>query len=109
MFWLDIAEQGWLFEFIPEPLSFYRIHGSSIMSDSWKSTNFFKSREIVLIERGKDMNRIDLSRANYILSRYYYKYGDMIKSKKYALDSFKNNFLNYKAFGQYLMIYFNDN
>jgi len=103
-FWLDVAQRGANFKYLETPLSYYRIHGSGMMQSSWKQKGFFESREVVYLERGQDMAPKDRAIAAYVLSRKYYRFGDLKKAKTYARLSLKDHFWSPKALVNFLQM-----
>jgi len=89
IFWLELAEKT-KFYFIEEPLTNYRIHGNGIMQTTFKTNNFFRSREIVFDEYYDKLVLNQKKEYSYMLSRYNTKYGDYEKSYHYAKKIFKN-------------------
>lgn len=101
IFWLQLAEKT-KFYYIEEPLTNYRIHGNGIMQTTFKTNNFFKSREIVFDEYFDKLTLNQKKEYSYILSRYNDKYGDYEKSYQYAKMLFQNRDFKLKPVSNFI-------
>jgi teichuronic acid biosynthesis glycosyltransferase TuaG len=90
LFWLQLSKKT-KFHYMQNPLTYYRIHGNGIMQSTFKTNNFFKSREIVFEEYYDNLSAMQKRDYSYILSRYNDKFGDYKKSYYYASMIFKHH------------------